>query len=196
MFHNSLIPTVTTQSLNGSERLLDIISKLVDDRIILISGPINTATATSIIAQLLYLDSKDSSMPIQMYINSPGGSVSDGLAIYDTMQHIKADISTICMGLAASMGAILLSGGTKGKRYILKNGEVMIHQPLGGTGTNAQASDIEICAHHILRTKQKLNALLSENCGKTIEEIAHATDRDYFMSSEEAVNFGIVDKII
>ena len=196
MIQNLLIPTVTTQSPNGGERLLDIFSKLVDDRIILISGPIDTTTAASTIAQLLYLDSKDSSAPIQIYINSPGGSVSDGLAIYDTMQHIKSETSTICMGIAASMAAILLSGGTKGKRYILKNGEVMIHQPLGGTGANTQASDIQICAQHILKTKQKLNSLLSENCGKSIEEITFATDRDYFMSSEEAIAFGIVDKII
>ncbi len=196
MIQNLLIPTVTTQSPNGGERLLDIFSKLVDDRIILISGPIDTATAASTIAQLLYLDSKDSSSPIQIHINSPGGSVSDGLAIYDTMQHINSEVSTICMGLAASMGAVLLSGGTKGKRYILKNGEVMIHQPLGGTGAHTQASDIEICAQHILKTKQKLNSILSENCGKTIEEVTLATDRDYFMSSEEAIAFGIVDKII
>lgn len=196
MIQNLLIPTVTTQSPNSGELLLDIFSKLVDDRIILISGPIDTATAASTIAQLLYLDSKDSSSPIQIYINSPGGSVSDGLAIYDTMQHINSEVSTICMGLAASMGAVLLSGGTKGKRYILKNGEVMIHQPLGGTGIHTQASDIEICAQHILKTKQKLNSILSENCGKTIKEVTLATDRDYFMSSEEAIAFGIVDKII
>ena len=196
MILNSFIPTVTTQTPDGNRVMTDILSKLVDDRIILISGPIDTNMATSVIAQLLFLDSKDNSSDIQIYINSPGGSVSDGLAIYDTMQHIKSDISTICVGMAASMGSVLLSGGTKGKRYILKNGVVMIHQPLGGTGTHTQASDIEITARHILRTKEKLNTILSENTGKTIKEVTLATDRDNYMSADEAISFGIVDQII
>lgn len=186
------IPYVIEQ-IPGGERSYDLYSRLLKDRIVFLGDEVNSQTANSIIAQLLFLDA-DCQKDIYFYINSPGGSVTDGMAIYDTMKYIKSDVSTICIGMAASMGAFLLSGGTKGKRFILPNAEVMIHQPLGGT--HGQASDIEIAAAHILRTKEKLNTILAANCGKPIEEIQRDTDRDNWLSAQEAVDYGIVDKIL
>jgi len=189
---NSYMPYVIERTSTG-ERSYDLLSRLLEDRIILLSGEVNDASATSIIAQLIYLEGKDPSKDISLYINSPGGSVSAGLAIYDTMNYIKCDVSTICIGLAASMGAFLLSSGTKGKRFALPNAEVMIHQPLGGA--QGQASDIKIAAEHILRTKAKLNRILSENTGKDITTIERDTDRDNFMSAEDAREYGLIDKV-
>jgi ATP-dependent Clp protease protease subunit len=189
---NSYMPYVIERTSTG-ERSYDLLSRLLEDRIILLSGEVNDASATSIIAQLIYLEGKDPSKDISLYINSPGGSVSAGLAIYDTMNYIKCDVSTICIGLAASMGAFLLSSGTKGKRFALPNAEVMIHQPLGGA--QGQASDIKIAAEHILRTKAKLNRILSENTGKDIATIERDTDRDNFMSAEDAREYGLIDKV-
>jgi len=186
------MPYVIERTSTG-ERSYDLLSRLLEDRIILLSGEVNDASATSIIAQLIYLEGKDPSKDISLYINSPGGSVSAGLAIYDTMNYIKCDVSTICIGLAASMGAFLLSSGTKGKRFALPNAEVMIHQPLGGA--QGQASDIKIAAEHILRTKAKLNRILSENTGKDITTIERDTDRDNFMSAEDAREYGLIDKV-
>lgn len=190
---NSFIPSVTEQTSQGDYRT-DLFSKRANDRIILLTGHIDSISATIVMAQLLYLESQNPDTDISLYINSPGGSVSDGLAIYDTIKHIKCDVNTICIGMAASMGAFLLSGGTKGKRYILPNAEVMIHQPFGGA--SGQASDIEICAKHILNIKENLNRILAENCERTFEEISDATDRDNWLSAQEAIEFGIVDKII
>lgn len=187
-----LIPTVIDKS-NNSERVYDIYSRLLKDRIIIINGEIDTNLSNSVVAQLLYLDSINNE-DISIYINSPGGSVTDGFAIYDTMNYIKSDISTIGMGICASMAAFLLSSGTKGKRYILPNGEVMIHQPLGGV--KGQATEIKIAAEHILKTKDKLNKILSTNTGKALNIIEKDTDRDNFMNSSEALSYGIVDKII
>ena len=189
---NSYMPYVVERTSSG-ERSYDLLSRLLEDRIILLSGEVNDASATSIIAQLIYLEGKDPNKDISLYINSPGGSVSAGLAIYDTMNYIKCDVSTICIGLAASMGAFLLSSGAKGKRFALPNAEVMIHQPLGGA--QGQASDIKIAAEHILRTKAKLNRILSENTGKDIATIERDTDRDNFMSAEEAKAYGLIDKV-
>ena len=189
---NSFMPYVIERTSTG-ERSYDLLSRLLEDRIILLSGEVNDASATSIIAQLIYLEGKDPSKDISLYINSPGGSVSAGLAIYDTMNYIKCDVSTICIGLAASMGAFLLSSGAKGKRFALPNAEVMIHQPLGGA--QGQASDIKIAAEHILRTKAKLNKILSENTGKDIATIERDTDRDNFMSAEEARAYGLIDRV-
>lgn len=192
----SLVPYVIEQTSRG-ERSYDIYSRLLNDRIIVLSEDVNSTTASLIIAQLLYLEGQDPEKDISFYINSPGGSVSDGLAIYDTMQYIKCDVSTICVGLAASMGAFLLSSGTKGKRFALPNSEIMIHQPLiGGGGISGQATDIKIRADHLLRTKENLNKILSENTGKSIEEIAEDTDRDNFMSADEACAYGLIDKVI
>ena len=165
----------------------------MDDRIIFLSGEINDALANTVVAQLIYLEGKDSTKDISLYINSPGGSVSAGMAIYDTMNYIKCDVSTICIGLAASMGAFLLSSGAKGKRYALPNSEIMIHQPLGGA--QGQASDIKIQAEHILRTKAKLNSILSKNTGKDIETIEKDTDRDNYLSADEAKEYGLIDKV-
>lgn len=187
-----LIPYVVENTGNG-ERSYDIYSRLLDDRIIFLTGEIDDAVADTVIAQLIYLESKDPGKPVNMYINSPGGSVSAGLAIYDTMNYIKSDVCTICIGMAASMGAFLLSSGAKGKRFALPNSEIMIHQPLGGA--QGQASDIKIHAEHILKTREKLNAILARNTGKTIEQIAADTDRDNFLSAEEAVKYGLIDKI-
>lgn len=187
-----IIPTVIDK-VNNSERVYDIYSRLLKDRIIIINGEINNELANSVVAQLLYLDSLNNE-EISVYINSPGGSVTDGMAIYDTMNFITSDISTIGMGMCASMGAFLLSCGTKGKRYALPNCEVMIHQPLGGA--QGQATEIKIAAEHILKTKDKLNKILSNNTGKDLETIEKDTDRDNFMSADEAVSYGIVDKII
>ena len=188
-----LVPYVVEQT-NRGERQYDIFSRLLNDRIVVLSDEVNDATASLVVAQLLFLESQDAEKDISFYINSPGGSVSAGLAIYDTMQYIKCDVSTICMGMAASMGAFLLSSGAKGKRFALPNSEIMIHQPSGGA--QGQATEIEIVAKHILRTKEKLNRILSENTGKPIEEIALDTDRDNFMSAEEALEYGLVDKIL
>ncbi len=189
----SLVPYVVEQTSKG-ERSDDIFSRLLDDRIIVLSDEVNDATASLVIAQLLYLEGKDAEKDINLYINSPGGSVTAGLAIYDTMQYIKSDVSTICMGMAASMGAFLLSSGQKGKRFALPNAEIMIHQPLGGA--KGQATEILIAADHIKRTRENLNRILAENTGKPLEQIEKDTDRDNFMTAEEAMNYGLVDKVI
>lgn len=188
-----LVPYVVDQT-NRGERQYDIFSRLLEDRIIVLSDEVNDQTASLVVAQLLYLESKDSEKDISFYINSPGGSVTAGMAIYDTMQYIKCDVSTICMGMAASMGAFLLSSGAKGKRFALPNSEVMIHQPSGGA--RGQASDIKIVAENILRTRDKLNKILAENTGKSVEVIAADTERDNFMTAEEALEYGIIDKVI
>ena len=187
-----IIPTVIDKT-NNSERVYDIYSRLLKDRIIIINGEIDNNLSNSVVAQLLYLDSLNNE-DISIYINSPGGSVTDGMAIYDTMNFIKSDVSTIGMGICASMAAFLLSSGKKGKRYILPNAEVMIHQPLGGA--QGQATEIKIAAEHILKTKEKLNKILSNNTGKDLSVIEKDTDRDNFMNSNEAFNYGIIDKII
>ena len=189
----ALVPYVVEQT-NRGERQYDIYSRLLKDRIIFLDGEVNDASASVIVAQLLFLEGEDPDKDISLYINSPGGSVSAGLAIYDTMQYIKCDVSTICIGMAASMGAFLLTAGAKGKRYALPNSEIMIHQPLGGM--QGQATDIKIVADHILRTKAKLNKILAENTGKPIEVIAADTERDNFMTAEEALEYGLVDKIM
>ena len=189
----SLVPYVVEQTSRG-ERSYDIFSRLLNDRIVMLSEEVNDTTASLIVAQLLYLEAQDPDKDIQFYINSPGGSVSAGLAIYDTMQYIKADVSTICIGMAASMGAFLLSSGAKGKRIALPNAEIMIHQPSGGS--QGQATDIQIQAAHILRIKEKLNRILSENTGKPLETIAADCERDNFMTAEEALDYGLIDKII
>ncbi len=188
----ALVPYVVEQTSRG-DRSYDIFSRLLNDRIIVLSDEVNDATASLVVAQLLYLEGQDNEKDISLYINSPGGSVTAGLAIYDTMQYIKCDVSTICMGMAASMGAFLLSSGAKGKRYALPNSEIMIHQPSGGA--QGQATEIDIVAKHILRTREKLNKILAENTGKPIEQIARDTERDNFLSAEEALEYGLVDKI-
>jgi len=188
-----LVPYVVDQTTNG-ERSYDIYSRLLEDRIVFISGEIDDNTANTVVAELIYLEAKNPDKDICVYINSPGGSVTAGMAIYDTMRYVKCDVSTICVGLAASMGAFLLAAGTKGKRFCLPNSEVMIHQPLGGA--QGQASDIEITAKHIIGTKKKMIKMLSENTGKPIEKVEKDVDRDYFMSADEAVEYGIVDKVI
>ena len=189
----ALVPYVIEQT-NRGERSYDIFSRLLSDRIIVLSDEVNDATASLVVAQLLFLEGQDPENDISLYINSPGGSVTAGLAIYDTMQYIKCDVSTICMGMAASMGAFLLSSGTKGKRIALPNSEIMIHQPLGGA--QGQATEIEIAAKHIIKTKQKLNAILAENTGKPIEQIALDTDRDNWLTAQEAMDYGLVDKVL
>ena len=187
-----LIPMVIDQKGNN-ERSYDIYSRLLEDRIIFLNGESNDAVANTIIAEMIYLEGKNPDKDIFLYINSPGGSVSSGFAIYDTMNYIKCDVSTICVGMAASMGAFLLSSGTKGKRFALPNSEIMIHQPLGGT--QGQASDIAIQARHMQKTKEKLNKILSENTGKPVKTIEKDTDRDNYMSAEEAKEYGLVDQI-
>jgi ATP-dependent Clp protease protease subunit len=189
---SALIPYIVEQTSRG-ERSYDIYSRLLEDIIIFLSGEIDDAVANTVVAQLIYLEAKDPSKDISLYINSPGGSVSAGLAIYDTMNYIKCDVSTICIGMAASMGAFLLSSGAKGKRYALPNSEIMIHQPLGGA--QGQASDIKIAAEHILRTKKKLNTILSQNSGKPLEVIEKDTDRDNYLSADEALAYGLIDKV-
>ena len=189
----ALVPYVIEQTNHG-ERSYDIFSRLLNDRIVVLSDEVNDATASVVVAQLLYLESQDPDKDISLYINSPGGSVTAGMAIYDTMQYIKCDVSTICVGMAASMGAFLLSAGAKGKRYALPNSEIMIHQPLGGM--QGQATDMKIAADHILRTKEKLNSILAANTGKSIEEIAKDTDRDNWLTADEAKDYGLVDKVI
>ncbi|MBR2376246.1 MAG: ATP-dependent Clp endopeptidase proteolytic subunit ClpP [Clostridia bacterium] len=188
----ALIPMVVEQT-NKGERSYDIYSRLLEDRIIMLSGEIDDNMANIIVAQLIYLEGKDPDKDICLYINSPGGSVTAGLAIYDTMNYIKCDVSTICIGMAASMGAFILSSGKKGKRFSLPNSEIMIHQPLGGA--QGQASDIKIQADHILKIKDKLNRILAENTGKAIEEVERDTDRDNYLSAEDALSYGIIDKI-
>lgn len=189
----TLIPMVVEQT-NRGERSYDIYSRLLKDRIIFLGEAVDEHTASLIVAQLLFLESEDPDKDINFYINSPGGSVTAGMAIYDTMQHIKPDVSTICVGMAASMGAFLLSAGAKGKRFALPNAEIMIHQPLGGI--QGQAEDIRIHAEWIIKTRNKLNKILSENTGQNLEQIAKDTDRDNFMSAEEAVEYGIIDKVM
>ena len=189
----SLVPMVVEQS-NRGERSYDIYSRLLKDRIIFLGEEVNDVTASLVVAQLLFLSAEDPDKDINLYINSPGGSVTAGMAIYDTMQYIKPDVSTICIGMAASMGAFLLAGGAKGKRYALPNAEVMIHQPSGGA--RGQATDIRIHAENILRTKAKLNQILAENTGKPVEEVERDTERDNFMSAEEAKAYGLIDAVI
>ena len=189
----SLVPYVVEQTSRG-ERNYDIYSRLLKDRIIFLGEEVNETTASLVVAQLLFLESEDPGKDIQLYINSPGGSVTAGMAIYDTMQYIKCDVSTICIGMAASMGAFLLAGGTKGKRFALPNAEIMIHQPLGGA--KGQATEIQIAAEHILKTRKKLNDILAENTGKPVEEIAKDTERDNYMSAEEACAYGLIDGVI
>ena len=189
----SLVPYVIEQT-NRGERSYDIFSRLLEDRIIFLGEEVNDATASLIVSQLLFLEAKDPDKDIQLYINSPGGSVTAGMAIYDTMQYIKCDVSTICVGLAASMGAFLLSSGTKGKRLALPNAEIMIHQPLGGA--QGQATEIQIAADHILKTRQKLNQILAENTGQPLEVINADTERDNFMTAEEAKAYGLIDEVI
>ncbi len=189
----SLVPYVVEQTSHG-ERSYDIYSRLLNDRIIFLGEEVNDTTASLVVAQLLYLEAQDPDKDIQMYINSPGGSVTAGMAIYDTMQYIKCDVSTICIGMAASMGAFLLSSGAKGKRLALPNAEIMIHQPSGGT--KGQASDIKIQAEWMLHTREKLNKILAENTGKSVDQIAIDTERDNFMPAEEAKEYGLIDKVI
>ena len=189
----NLIPTVTEQSSRG-ERAYDIYSRLLKDRIIMLSGQVTDDLANSIISQLLFLDAQDSEKDIYLYINSPGGSVTAGLAIYDTMNFVKADVQTIVMGMAASMGSFLLTAGAKGKRFALPNAEIMIHQPLGGA--QGQATEIEIAARHILKTRDRLNKILAERTGQPIEIIEKDTDRDNFMSAEEAKAYGLIDEVM
>lgn len=191
--NSSLVPYVIEQTSRG-ERSYDIFSRLLKDRIIFLSDEVNDATASIVVAQLLFLDSEDPDKDINLYINSPGGSITAGMAIYDTMQYTKADVSTICVGMAASMGAFLLSAGAKGKRYALPNSEIMIHQPLGGT--QGQATDIQIHAERIIKMKEKLNKMLSENTGQPLDKIKADTDRDNFMSADEALKYGLIDKIV
>ncbi len=189
----SLVPMVVEQT-NRGERSYDIFSRLLNDRIIVLSDEVNDVTASLVVAQMLYLEAQDPDKDIQFYINSPGGAVTSGFAIYDTMQYVKCDVSTICMGMAASMGAFLLTAGAKGKRFALPNSEIMIHQPLGGT--RGQATDIKIHTDHILKTKETLNKILSERTGQPLEKIQRDTERDFFMSAEEARAYGIVDDIM
>lgn len=188
----SLVPYVVEQT-NRGERSYDIFSRLLNDRIIMLTEEVNNTTASLVVAQLLYLEGQDASKDISLYINSPGGSVTAGLSIYDTMQYIKCDVSTICMGMAASMGAFLLAAGAKGKRYALPNSDIMIHQPSGGA--QGQATDIMIHADHIMATKKKLNMILAEKTGKPLEIIARDTERDNFMTAQQAMEYGIVDKV-
>ena len=190
---SSLVPIVVEQTSKG-ERSYDIYSRLLKDRIIFIDGEINDAVASLVVAQLLFLESEDPDKDINIYINSPGGSVTAGMAIYDTMNYIKPDVCTICIGMAASMGAFLLSSGAKGKRYVLPNAEVMIHQPLGGT--SGQASDIKIAADHIVKTKETLNKILAKNTGQDLKKIEQDTDRDNFLDAKQAVKYGLADKVV
>ena len=190
----ALVPYVIEQTSRGGERSYDIYSRLLKERIIFLVDEVNDQTASLVVAQLLFLESEDPNKDIQLYINSPGGSVTAGMAIYDTMNYIKCDVSTICIGMAASMGAFLLSSGAKGKRLALPNAEVMIHQPSGGA--KGQATEIQIVAENILKTKKKLNEILAANTGQTVEKIAEDTERDNFMSAEEAKAYGLIDEIV
>ena len=190
---SNLVPMVVEQTSRG-ERSYDIFSRLLKDRIIMLNGEVNDASASLVVAQLLFLESEDPDKDIYLYINSPGGSITSGMAIYDTMNYIKPDVATICMGMAASMGSFLLSSGTKGKRYALPNAEIMIHQPLGGF--QGQATDFDIHARRILKIKENLNKILSENTGQSLEKIKVDVERDYFMEAQEAADYGLVDKVI
>ena len=192
MEKNTLVPYIVEQTSRG-ERSYDIYSRLLEDRIIFLSGEIDDAVANTVVAQLIFLEGKDPTKDISLYINSPGGSVTAGMAIYDTMNYIKCDVSTICVGMAASMGAFLLSSGAKGKRFALKNSEIMIHQPLGGA--QGQASDIQIQAEHILRIKKRMNQILAENTGKPVETVEKDTDRDNYLTADEACEYGLIDKV-
>lgn len=191
----ALVPNVIEQTGHG-ERFYDIFSRLLNDRIIVLSDEVSDATASIVVAQLLFLDSQDSEKDIYLYINSPGGSITAGMAIYDTMQYVKADVSTICVGMAASMGAFLLAGGAKGKRMVLPHSEVLIHQPLIGGGLSGQCTDIRIHSDQLVKTREMLNKILAENTGKTVEEIERDTERDHYLTAQEAVEYGLVDKII
>ena len=190
----SLVPMVIEQT-NRGERSFDIFSRLLNDRIVFLSEEVNDTTASLVVAQLLYLESQDPDRDISFYINSPGGSISAGMAIFDTMRYIKADVSTICVGMAASMGSFLLAAGTKGKRFALPNSEILIHQPLMG-GLQGQASDIKIHSDHLIRTREKMNRILSEMTGQSYETICRDTDRDHYMTAEEAMQYGIIDRVI
>lgn len=190
----ALVPYVIEQTSRGGERSYDIYSRLLRERIIFLGDEVNDTTASLVVAQMLFLESEDPGKDINLYINSPGGSVTAGMAIYDTMNYVKCDVSTICMGLAASMGAFLLSSGAKGKRLALPNAEIMIHQPSGGA--RGQATEIQIVAENILKTKKKLNEILAANTGQTVEKIAEDTERDNFMSAKEALQYGLVDRIL
>ena len=189
----SLVPYVVEQTSRG-ERSYDIFSRLLNDRIVFLGEEVNSTSASLVVAQLLYLEAQDPDKDIQMYINSPGGSITDGMAIYDTMQYIKCDVSTICVGLAASMGAFLLSSGAKGKRIALPNAEIMIHQP--SAGTQGKVTDMESDVEHFLRIKQRLNKILAENTGKSYDEVVRATERDNFLTPEQALEFGIIDRVL
>ncbi len=189
-----LVPYVIEQTSRGGERSYDIYSRLLRERIIFLGDEVNDATASLVVAQILFLESEDPTKDINLYINSPGGSVTAGMAIYDTMNYVKCDVSTICMGMAASMGAFLLSSGAKGKRFALPNSQIMIHQPSGGA--KGQATEIQIAAENILKTKKKLNEILAANTGQSVEKVTQDTDRDNFMSAEEALEYGLVDKVI
>ena len=191
----ALVPMVVEQTNHG-ERSFDIYSRLLNDRIVFLCDEVNDTTASLVVAQLLYLEAQDPDKDISLYINSPGGSITACMAIYDTMNYIKCDVSTVCIGMAASMGAFLLSAGTKGKRFALPNSEIMIHQPLISGGLKGQATDVKIYTDHLLRTKEKMNKILSENTGKTYEQVCEDTERDNFMSADEAAAYGLVDKVI
>ncbi|MCM1007805.1 MAG: ATP-dependent Clp endopeptidase proteolytic subunit ClpP [Ruminococcus flavefaciens] len=192
---SSFVPYVVEQTSRG-ERSYDIFSRLLNDRIIMLSDQVNDATASLVVAQLLYLESQDTEKDISLYINSPGGSITSGMAIYDTMQYIKCDVSTICIGMAASMGAFLLAAGTKGKRIALPNSEIMIHQPLISGGLSGQCTDIKIHSDHLVRTRQKMNEMLAANTGKPLEQIQEDTERDNYMTAQEALAYGLIDKVI
>jgi len=192
---STLVPYIVEQTSRG-ERSYDIFSRLLNDRIIMLSDQVNDATASLVVAQLLYLESQDSEKDISLYINSPGGSITSGMAIYDTMNYIKCDVSTICMGMAASMGAFLLSSGTKGKRLALPNSEIMIHQPLISGGLSGQCTDIKIHSDHLVRTREKLNEILALNTGKPLDVIQQDTERDNFLTAQQAMEYGLVDKVI
>ncbi|MCM1506916.1 MAG: ATP-dependent Clp endopeptidase proteolytic subunit ClpP [Ruminococcus flavefaciens] len=192
---SSLVPYVVEQTSRG-ERSYDIFSRLLNDRIIMLSDQVNDATASLVVAQLLYLESQDTEKDISLYINSPGGSITAGMAIYDTMNYIKCDVSTICIGMAASMGAFLLSSGAKGKRFALPNSEIMIHQPLISGGLSGQCTDIKIHSDHLIRTRQKMNEILAQNTGKPIEQIQIDTERDNYMYAQEAMEYGLIDRVI
>ena len=192
----SLVPYVVEQTSRG-ERSYDIFSRLLNDRIIILSEDVNSASASIVVAELLFLEAQDPDKDIQFYINSPGGSVTDGMAIYDTMQYIKCDVSTICVGMAASMGSFLLAAGTKGKRLALPNSEILIHQPLiGGGGISGQTTDVKIHADHLVYTRQKMNQILADNTGKSVEQVTADCERDNFMTAEEAKEYGLIDRVI
>jgi len=190
-----LVPYVVEQTSRG-ERSYDIYSRLLNDRIIMLSDQVNDATASVIVAQLLYLESQDTEKDISLYINSPGGSITSGMAIYDTMQYIKCDVSTICIGMAASMGAFLLAAGAKGKRFALPNSEIMIHQPLISGGLSGQCTDIKIHSDHLVRTRQRMNEMIAQNTGQPLEKVQADTERDNYMSAQEAMEYGLIDKVI